>query len=210
MITRVSDIASFQFTSKLCYWELLKDTATKPIVPIQWSVTGGPSFDSDHMWPLPRELLCENIKTDIAWLIALRGLKVCESLHRWGYINSNSCAVCTRSETIAHCFLHCRWTSWVWRHSYHTLSGLTVQDFVPNIRNVFFYAWTRTASQAHRLTRYVIQSILSGIWFSHSSPPIHDGMMARVLNSEPSEGFPVSNGVKQVCVQAPTLFSLMF
>ena len=34
LITRISDIDSFQFTSKFCYQELLKDTATKPIVPI--------------------------------------------------------------------------------------------------------------------------------------------------------------------------------
>jgi len=39
----------------------------------------------------------------------------------------------------------------------------------------------------------------------------HDGMMARVLDDgEPSEAFPVTNGVKQGCVLAATLFSLMF
>ena len=32
------------------------------------------------------------------------------NLHRWGYLNSDSRAVCTRSETIAHCFIHCRRT----------------------------------------------------------------------------------------------------
>ena len=38
----------------------------------------------------------------------------------------------------------------------------------------------------------------------------HDGMMARVLDdAEPSEAFPVTNGVKQGCVLAPTLFSMM-
>ena len=55
LITRISDIDSFQFPSKFCYQELLKDTATKPIVPIQWSVGGGPGFDSHHLWPLLRE-----------------------------------------------------------------------------------------------------------------------------------------------------------
>lgn len=36
-------------------------------------------------------------------------------------------------------------------------------------------------------------------------------MMAQVLNDgEPSEAFPVSNGVIQGCVLAPTPFSLMF
>ena len=39
----------------------------------------------------------------------------------------------------------------------------------------------------------------------------HDGMLARVQdNGEASEPFSVTNGVKQGCVLAPTLFSLMF
>ena len=39
----------------------------------------------------------------------------------------------------------------------------------------------------------------------------HDGMQARVQNDgEYSEPFPVTNGVKQGCVMAPTLFSMMF
>ncbi|BHF59536.1 hypothetical protein SprV_0100249600 [Sparganum proliferum] len=40
---------------------------------------------------------------------------------------------------------------------------------------------------------------------------LHDGMMARVTdNGAVSEAFAVTNGVKQGCVMAPTLFSLMF
>ena len=39
----------------------------------------------------------------------------------------------------------------------------------------------------------------------------HDGMLARVQNdSEFSDPFPVTNCVKQGCVLAPTLFSMMF
>ena len=39
----------------------------------------------------------------------------------------------------------------------------------------------------------------------------HDGMLARVQNDgESSDPFPVTNGVKQVCVLASTLFSMMF
>nr|VZI27895.1 unnamed protein product [Spirometra erinaceieuropaei] len=40
---------------------------------------------------------------------------------------------------------------------------------------------------------------------------LHDGMMARVTNNGAvSEAFAVTNGVKQGCALAPTLFSLMF
>ncbi|BHF71008.1 hypothetical protein SprV_0401406200 [Sparganum proliferum] len=40
---------------------------------------------------------------------------------------------------------------------------------------------------------------------------LHDGMMARVTdNGAVSEAFTVTNGVRQGCVLAPTLFSLMF
>ena len=39
----------------------------------------------------------------------------------------------------------------------------------------------------------------------------HDGMNAKVLDTvEFSDAFPVSNGVKQSCVLAPTLFSIVF
>jgi hypothetical protein len=39
----------------------------------------------------------------------------------------------------------------------------------------------------------------------------HDGMLARVLDDgDSSEAFPVTNGIKQGCVLAPTLFSMMF
>ena len=39
----------------------------------------------------------------------------------------------------------------------------------------------------------------------------HDGMQAHVQNDEEySEPFLVTNGVKQGCVTAPTLFSMMF
>nr|VZI29872.1 unnamed protein product [Spirometra erinaceieuropaei] len=47
--------------------------------------------------------------------------------------------------------------------------------------------------------------------FTQMVRQLHDGMMARVTNNGAvSEAFAVTNGVKQGCVLAPTLFSLMF
>ena len=40
---------------------------------------------------------------------------------------------------------------------------------------------------------------------------LYDGMLAQVLNNDQSsDAFPVTNGVKQRCVLAPTLFSILF
>lgn len=38
----------------------------------------------------------------------------------------------------------------------------------------------------------------------------HEGMQARLVNGSEDDQFPVTNGVKQGCVLAPTLFSLLF
>nr|VZI38876.1 unnamed protein product [Spirometra erinaceieuropaei] len=47
--------------------------------------------------------------------------------------------------------------------------------------------------------------------FTQMVRQLHDGMMARVTdNGAVSEAFAVTSGVKQGCVLAPTLFSLMF
>ena len=62
----------------------------------------------------------------------------------------------------------------MWWHFHQTLSALTVQDFVI-ILNLFLYEWSGTASQAQRNTRYVIQSILSRIWFFRNKATFHNG-----------------------------------
>nr|VZI45790.1 unnamed protein product [Spirometra erinaceieuropaei] len=77
------------------------------------------------------------------------------------------------------------------------------------------HALLATVSKADKL-------IVLGLWkimqkfgcperFTQMVRQLHDGMMARVTdNGAVSEAFSVTNGVKQGCVLAPTLFSLMF
>ena len=53
--------------------------------------------------------------------------------------------------------------------------------------------------------------LLMGHIFIAMVQQFHDGMLARVQNDgEFSDPFPVTNGVKQGCVLASTLFSMMF
>ena len=48
-------------------------------------------------------------------------------------------------------------------------------------------------------------------WLINIIRSFHDGMMARIVESgSVSDPFPVSSGIKQGCVLALTLFSLMF
>lgn len=46
-----------------------------------------PGFSLSSHWSRVRDDFCENFKDDILWLIVLRGIKVRDSLARWGYIN---------------------------------------------------------------------------------------------------------------------------
>ncbi|VDN26844.1 unnamed protein product [Dibothriocephalus latus] len=56
----------------------------------------------------------------------------------------------------------------------------------------------------------VMQKFSSPEHFTHMVHQHHDGMMARVTDDEVvSEAFALTNGVKQDCVLAPNLFSLM-
>ena len=66
-----------------------------------------------------------------------------------------------------------------------------------------------------RVNRAALWAILSKLGcpprFVQIIRSFHDGMFCRVIeNGDASDPFPVSNGVKQGCVLAPTLFSLLF
>ena len=54
---------------------------------------------SDH-WTKIRDTLTENFKSDLLWLITLRGVQVRDSLQNWGYIASDRSAFSNRKETM--------------------------------------------------------------------------------------------------------------
>nr|VZI24072.1 unnamed protein product [Spirometra erinaceieuropaei] len=84
------------------------------------------------------------------------------------------------------------------------------------------FGWTHLYSTFVDLTKAFDTVNCEGLWkimqkfgcperFTQMVRQLHDGMMARVTdNGAVSEAFAVTNGVKQGCVLAPTLFSLIF
>ena len=104
-------------------------------------------------WSLVPDSFTDNFKNDLSWLIALRAVKVRDSLQNWGVTDSGSCASCPLRETTDHCFLNCIRVKRV-------LGSL----FVPNTLTVFFFLWPSASAKRARIARHLVKSILYRIW----------------------------------------------
>ena len=134
LLNRLNPSTTFKHDSKTCYLELLKETVSAPIFLYRWTTMIGSHLDITCHWSLTRHTLTDNYKNDIAWLITLRGIKVRDSLHTWGYIDTDLCAYCGHKETIDHCFLNCKRAKRVWTAFVPTLSALLNFSFLVNIK----------------------------------------------------------------------------
>ena len=140
-----------------------------------WRAFTGPALDIDKHWPQIRDDFTENYKNDIAWLIAVKGIKVRDSLRSWGYIASDVCELCKRKETIAHCFINCKRAKRVWSLLQPTLSALLTTTFVANVNTIFFYLWPSASTKADRLARFLIKSTLYQLWVFRNRTTFHGG-----------------------------------
>jgi hypothetical protein len=174
-ILSCQDWCDFVFTSKKCYSTLLKEKSSSPIIHRYWVSFLTIGFDLDRHWSLVRDGFCENFKNDLLWLIILRAVKVRDSMKNWGYINSDRCASCSRKETIDHCFLNCARVKVVWSHFLPILSSLLGVTFLPNCLFVFFFQWPRVDIRNARLARFVVKTILHGIWKFRNKSTFHNG-----------------------------------
>ena len=126
-------------------------------------------------WPHVRDGLTENFKNDLASLMTLRGIKVCNSLRSWGYIGTDVCAHCTRKETINHCFLNCKRAKETWKFFLPTLSALLHVPFLANVKTAYFYLWPTAGDKNDTLACYVIKTILYGLWVLRNKATFHNG-----------------------------------
>ena len=151
--------------SKVLYNLLLSKESSSPLLSWHWTPVLGPGFSLSGHWSRVRDDFCENFKEDILWLIVLRGIKVRDSLTRWGYIANPQCSFCGRRETIDHCFLNCSRVKFVWSHFSPLLSQILGRQFAFTPPVVFFFCWPPVSAKRSAIARYIIKTIIYGVWF---------------------------------------------
>lgn len=86
------DVVNTLPSSKAIYCALNK-VSSPPSLHRAWVPYLGPGFSIRDHWAKVRDSFCDNRLNDLFWLIALRGVKVRDSLYNWGYIPSYKCAM---------------------------------------------------------------------------------------------------------------------
>ena len=168
-------VGSCDLTSKRLYLKLLSLNSSPPILHRVWTQVCGSSFSLNDHWSLVRDSFTENPKNDLLWLIALRGVKVRDSLANWGYINSAFCASCPRRETIDHCFLHCPRVKRVWSRFSPVLDRVLGFRLTLNVPFVFFFIWPPLVTKRARIARHIIKTILYGVWVFRNKATFYNG-----------------------------------
>ena len=152
------------FHSKTFHNLLLSKESSSPLLSRHWTRVLGPGFSPTNLWSRIRDNFSENFKEDIPWLIILRGIKVRDSLTRWGYIANPRCSSCGRRETIDHCFLYCSRVKCVWSHFSPLLSQILGRQFTCTPPVVFFFCWLNISAKRSAIARFIIKTIIYGVW----------------------------------------------
>lgn len=127
------------------------------------AVVGRPINQWASVWRKSRLKLIENKKNDLLWLILHRPVRVRYSLKKWGYIGNDKCAICSRVESIEHCFLECDRIVRVWKHFSTFLSRFLNSRFVISAPTVF-YPLSDSISPYSSLSNFLLATILFWIW----------------------------------------------
>ena len=154
---------SFAFDSKSIYKEIIKRRCSLPVLPRFWSPLLSKPFNLSRHWSFVRDSFTENYKSDLSWLITLRAVKVRESLRNWGYIDNPSCATCSQTESIDHCFRACPRVNAVWFFFLPLLSSLLSHPFPLCGASIFFFQLPFPNDKSRHLLLFLIKSILYGL-----------------------------------------------
>ena len=78
-------------------------------------------------------------------------------------------------KTIDHCFLNCSRAKGVWAVFCPILSALLGLTFLPNVNTVLFYKGLCANDKDSATARYLIKTILYGIWYFCNKATFHNG-----------------------------------
>ena len=115
------------------------------------SVVGRPINQWAWVWRKSRFKLVKNRKN---------------ALKTWGYINNNRCGVCSRIETIEHCFLECPRVVKLWDHFSPLLSLLLGSSFSVTPTTMYYPFSCTQSSTGVMLANYLIATILYWVWLA--------------------------------------------
>ena len=73
-----------------------------------------------------------------------------------------------------HCFLNCHTVKKVWPAFRPVLSSVLATPFKSNVKTVEFFLWTATCNKTTVIVRYLIKSILYGIWVFRNKSTFHN------------------------------------
>lgn len=127
------------------------------------SVVGRPINQWAWVWRKSCLKLNDNKNNDLLWLIIHRAVKVQYALKSWGYISNDKCALCSRVETIEHCFLECNRVTRVWDFFTPILSRFLPSPFAVSPSSVF-YPLSNSPSSSCSLSNFVIVTVLYWVW----------------------------------------------
>ena len=133
------------------------------------SVVGRPINRWASVWRKSRLKLIENKKNDLIWLLIHCVVRVRYNLKSWGYIDSDKCAMCSRVETIKHCFIECPRAREVWGFFAPFLSRLLGSPFSLSFASVLFPFSSLQSSPSFSLFCYLIATVLFHLWHSRNS-----------------------------------------
>ena len=150
------------FSCKNIYNLLLELPAVSPLSAGFWvSAVGRPINRWASVWRKSRLKLIENKKNDLVWLILHCAVKVRYSLKVWGYkVKSDKCALCSKPETIKHCFLVCPRSRRVWGFFVPFLTRLEGSTFSPSVSSVLYPFSDSQSSGRVSLSCYLKATVL--------------------------------------------------
>ena len=166
-------------TGKNLYLLLLDPVCVAPRCSGFWaSAMDRPINRWAWVWRKSRLKLIENKKNDLIWLLIHRMIRVRYLLKSWGYINSDKCAICGKTETIEHCFLGCPRVVKVWDHFSPLFRALLDSPFSISPTSVYYPFSLDKSTTAISLSNFLKATIIYWCWLARNKATFEGSLLS--------------------------------